>query len=140
MQPSCYNRAMSRAPKTKNAIFALLRHDHILSAVEIQEQLEKKGLVLNKTTIYRALEKMLTEGRLCRHSFGRDKLLYELRDHHHDHAVCESCGKVMVLKCGETIEKQLHQPDFKPSHHHLTVFGTCANCSKITHDGQLLQK
>lgn len=120
---------MPRSPNTQFEIISLLHSSHILSAVEIQQMLHKNGHALNKTTVYRALDKMLVDGEICRHSLGKETLFYELRNHHHDHAVCERCGKVSILKCNESIDAKRPDIGFTPTHHHLTLFGVCKNCS-----------
>ena len=128
MQLSCYNCKMGRTPTAKQNITSLLERNHMLSAVDIQDQLNEAKLQLNKTTIYRTLDKMLEDGEICRHTLGRDVLLYELRSHHHDHLVCEKCGKVTAIECTLPVPKEMH--GFTVSHHHVTLFGICRVCSK----------
>ncbi len=103
---------------------------HLLSAVDILAKLEENKISHNKTTIYRTLEKLLHDGKICRHSLGSDTLYYELRDHHHDHIVCEGCGDISPVDCQEKIEQLTLTEGFTPIHHHLTIFGLCQKCSK----------
>lgn len=106
------------------------RKQHILSAKEIQTKLEKQIPDLNKTTVYRALDKLMEEGKVCRQIFGDDRLMYELRDdHHHDHLVCENCSKVEQIPC-QTDRKGVMQ-GFQINHHHTTLFGICKICQMI---------
>ncbi|SRR5258708_2720902 len=120
---------MSRTPIAQHEILKTLEKYHLLSAVDILEKLEEDKKSHNKTTIYRILEKLLHTGTICRHSLGSGTLYYELRDHHHDHIVCEGCGNVSLLDCQERIEQVILTKGFTPTHHHLTIFGLCQACS-----------
>lgn len=116
---------MARQPKTQQHIQQLLLERHTLTGPEIVTALADRGQEVNKTSVYRAIEKMIEAGELCRHSFGTNTPYYEMRDHHHDHAVCENCGKIQVIGCAE------HEPEipgFLVEHHHATFFGLCAKC------------
>ena len=108
----------------------LLTKYHFLMAPEIVSLLEESGNSFNKTSVYRRLDQMLADKQVCRHSFGTDKVYYELRTedsaHHHDHFVCERCHAVEHIACvvnTAPIAKQRHI-----THHHSTVFGYCEDC------------
>lgn len=133
MQYGWYNCKMSRAPIAEKEIINLLEKFHLLSAMELLEKMTARRKQVNKTTVYRSLEKLLTKGHICRHSLGSDTLYYELRSDHHDHAVCESCGETSPIACQEKIEKSRLAKGFTPLHHHLTVFGLCKKCSLSSH-------
>ncbi|PWU23244.1 hypothetical protein C5B42_03710 [Candidatus Cerribacteria bacterium 'Amazon FNV 2010 28 9'] len=117
---------MARASTTQHEICELLQTHHILSAVDILEKLNHGGKKHNKTTIYRSLEKMLENGTICRHSFETDTLYYELRHAHHDHLICEQCGKVEIAQCAFKAPVTLN--GFSITHHHLTLYGLCSTC------------
>ncbi len=117
---------MARKPRTRQHITQLLVEKHTLSGPELLQALEDRGQSVNKTSVYRAIEKMLADGLLCRHSFGGNIPYYELRDHHHDHAVCEHCGTVQVVECSTPHSPEI--PGFAVGHHHATFFGMCAKC------------
>ena len=109
-------------------IVQLLGEHHLLTAPDLQVKLETFGKRYNKTSVYRALERLLEKDQVCRLSFSSNEILYELRDSHHDHLVCERCGRVQTTHCMVSI------PDtdtFKATHHHLTVFGICDQCEKL---------
>lgn len=118
---------MPRQPLTRQHITQILTERHVQTGPEILVALEERGQTVNKTSVYRAIDKMLADGVLCRHSFGEVTPSYELRDHHHDHAVCESCGVVQVVSC---VDPHPQIPGFKVEHHHATFFGQCAKCQK----------
>lgn len=109
------------------SITQLLQKKHLLSAKDILSTLKKDGHSYNKTSVYRALDGLLTEEVVCEYDFGNHEAVYELRGAHHDHVICEHCGKIEVIHC------QFNQPNvinnFTISHHHLTLYGVCAACS-----------
>lgn len=112
----------------KNTIIQLLEKQHLLSVSEVLQALKKEGKTYNKTSVYRALDQLLAEEVVCRHHFSESEASYELREHHHAHLVCESCGSVEAGPCQYTQPKRLK--NFSVSHHHLTLFGTCMKCQK----------
>lgn len=126
MQLSCYNYNMAKSSKAQAEILNLLQKNHLLSAVEIYTLLQKNGIKMNKTTVYRALEKLLKEGEICRHSLGENTILYEIRTHHHAHAVCEKCGKVQSIDTDPKTTALIE--NFTVTHEHKTVFGVCSSC------------
>ena len=52
----------------------LLRERHLLTAMDIVSLLEERGLVYNKTSVYRALERMLADGDICRQALGENQI------------------------------------------------------------------
>jgi len=104
---------------------ALAQH-HYLTAPKLLEVLEAAGHTYNKTSIYRALEKLLEEGLVCRMSFGTNEIVYELRAAHHDHLVCTHCGRVMTTQCELKLPQEFD--GFIADHHHVTVYGICREC------------
>ncbi len=118
---------MARKPQVSNWILQTLEKHHVLSAIDIIACIQKEQKNVNKTTVYRAIDKLLEDGKICRQVFGNDILMYELRHgDHHDHLVCESCGTVEAIPC-QTMKKK-NIDGFVVNHHHTTLFGTCKNC------------
>jgi Fur family peroxide stress response transcriptional regulator len=122
---------MSKAKRStplKKKILDLLEKNHLLSASQILEKLHDQGMKVNKTSVYRNLESFLEDHLICTQSFSNEEFVYELQSGHHDHAVCENCGKVAAIPC--TGNSALQVADFKPTHHHHTLFGMCGNCQR----------
>jgi|SRR5579859_87450 len=118
-----------RATPLKKEILHLLEKYHFLTAPQILEKLHKKGLRVNKTSVYRNLDSFLEDDIICQQSFGGDEFVYELQKNHHDHLCCESCGKVEEVSCRVDIPKKID--GYTVDHHHLTMYGLCENCQKI---------
>lgn len=108
------------------AIKKVLEEEHLLSAKEMLHIFEKQGRVYNKTSVYRALDQLISENAICRHHFYDDEAKYELREHHHTHLVCTNCKKIETTECTYAEPKEIGT--FKADHHHTTIFGVCGKC------------
>lgn len=107
-------------------ILELLTTHHLLSPLDMVTLLDTGKTGYNKTSVYRALEKLQTAGVICKHTFATNEAVYELREHHHDHLVCSQCGRISTAECHITVPEDID--GFKVDHHHLTLFGKCYNC------------
>jgi Fur family peroxide stress response transcriptional regulator len=117
-------------PQTRNLdqrITALLRRQHLLTAADISEQLDAHGASYNPTSIYRALQRLLEAGEICEHNFGTSSS-YELRDDHHAHLICNSCGDVTAADCTFVEPTAEELGGFEMEHHHVEVYGVCEGC------------
>lgn len=110
-------------------ILKTLGQQHLLSAPELVEQLHRQGRTVNKTSVYRALDKLLEQNLLCQHNLQDDSIVYELRTDHHDHIVCTSCGRIQKADCPVTIPTNVS--GYLTNHHHLTLYGICPSCQGV---------
>ncbi|MGB5198926.1 MAG: transcriptional repressor, partial [Sedimenticolaceae bacterium] len=85
-------------------------------------------------TVYRVLTQFVNAGLAERHHFEGGQAVFELdRGHHHDHIVCEQCGRVEEF-LDETIEKAQQdiaaKKGFSIVDHALIIYGRCRreNC------------
>ena len=100
---------------------------------ELRQGLAKMGLDLNKTTIYRQLEKLEKENLIKPVSLGDRQTRYELNLHnHHHHLVCTNCKKVediFVHNDVKHVEDKIRKDkNFQIQNHILEFFGLCAQC------------
>lgn len=107
-------------------ILTLLKKHHFLSPLEMQEKLAEDGSDFNKTSIYRAIDTLLAEDLICKQDFLEKEACYELKENHHDHLLCISCGMLESVECLLPDPKMIN--DFTVDHHHLTIFGYCKAC------------
>lgn len=107
-------------------ILRLLKDHHLLSAPEIVEGLLPTRPV-NKTSVYRALEILKEQGLINQQSLLESESKYELSQDHHDHLVCLNCGRVESIECAIQLPET---KSFAPKFHHLTIYGTCRDCSQ----------
>jgi len=117
---------MPRPDKVSQLILNVLQENHALTAPDILQKLEENGHEFNKTSVYRAIERLQESEQVCRYMFGGTTVVYERRDHHHDHLVCNVCGKIETIECSVQLPQEIN--GFRVNHHHLTMFGTCASC------------
>lgn len=117
---------MGRPAVVSQKILDILEQKHALSASDILMALGQVGTQVNKTSIYRALEKLTSDGIVCRQTLVGETVVYELREHHHDHLVCEKCGLVQKIPCLTKSPPTIQ--GFEVHHHHTTIFGLCPNC------------
>jgi len=110
----------------KLIIVEILKQNHLLSVAEFLDVLKKDGKSYNKTSVYRALEQLISEDAVCQHHFSSSEASYELREHHHTHLVCKKCGKIQTAECHYHETPKVG--NFLVEHHHVTLFGLCENC------------
>ncbi|MCW1930069.1 MAG: transcriptional repressor [Candidatus Kerfeldbacteria bacterium] len=125
-----------RVTKARSALLSILDKKHSpLSAMELQKLLERKGIIVNKTTIYREIDFLIAQNIIHSVALGDEATRYELssRDHHH-HIQCTSCGNVVDLPLNnelKEIEKQITRgTGYMIEKHALEFFGLCKNCQK----------
>ena len=115
----------------KNADSGKKRH---MSAEEVYRTLVQEGEDVGLATVYRVLAQFEAAGILVRRTFDKDNALFELNDnHHHDHLICVSCGKVEEFVDPEIEEKQKEiskKHGFSLVHHSMALYGLCADCQK----------
>ncbi len=121
----------STAPRDDIArvFFGLGRH---ISAEELFAEVKKVNQHVGYATIYRTL-KLLKECDLVfeRH-FDEGQARYEVAgEHHHDHFICERCGKILEFENND-IERMQQAIASKLgvilTHHKMELYGLCADC------------
>lgn len=126
-----------RITAVRKAIIEILSAaDQPMSVANLLEQLKKKKLEVNKTTVYRQLELLLYHDTVREIRFHDRSARYELafgNDHHH-HLVCIKCHKTEDVSFEEDLERQekviLQKNKFKVLQHSLEFFGLCSRCQK----------
>ena len=110
-------------------------HDHF-SAEEFYGWLrDEEGSRVSRATVYRTLS-LLVEGRFLEPlDTGRGELLYEhvLGHRHHDHIVCEECGRIEEFfeeRIERLQEEVASKKGFELRHHSMRLFGLCPTCRR----------
>ncbi len=104
---------------------------HHMSAEEVYKALIEQGEDVGLATVYRVLTQFEQAGIVERHNFENNLSVFEItQDEHHDHLVCDVCGKIIEFH-NATIElEQLavaKEHGFKLSGHSLVLYGICNN-------------
>lgn len=126
-----------RLTRTRRAFVAvLLGAATPLSASHILARLEQDGLRVNKTTVYREIERLEQLGIIVGVELGDRQKYYEytLTAHHH-HLVCTKCERIEDVAVDERAlmvqEKAMaHEKHFRILRHSLEFFGLCWQCQK----------
>lgn len=132
--------------KTKNRKqileFLKKKRDHSVSVWEIKENMEKIGCMVNLSTIYRYIDKLVEEGSVMKyHSEKGKKAAYQYIEpkhncHGHLHLQCVKCRKIIhVSRCFmEEIRVSMEK------YHEFTIqcdssilYGVCRNCKNERH-------
>lgn len=124
-----------RLTKTRHALLdLLLARPTPLSVVRILDALAVQKVRVNKTTIYRELERLEQLGIVRNITLQDRKQYFELasREHHH-HFVCTTCQKIMEVEIDEArllteAEALGRQLGFRITTHAVEFYGQCAMC------------
>ncbi|MGI2261288.1 ferric iron uptake transcriptional regulator [Shewanella sp. GXUN23E] len=102
-----------------------------ISAEDLYKKLLDIGEEIGLATVYRVLNQFDDAGIVSRHHFESGKAVFELStQHHHDHLVCLTCGKVIEFS-DEVIESRQQEiarkHNIKLTNHSLYLYGVCTN-------------
>jgi Fur family ferric uptake transcriptional regulator len=110
-----------------------LRTEGHVSSEDLYELVKAEDPSVGFTTVYRTL-KLLQECGLARDvQYYDGRMLYEhdIKQTHHDHLICTSCGKLIEF-FSEVIENMQDEiaarHQFRPESHSLRIFGKCHDC------------
>ena len=122
-----------RSSSIANAILALLEGQHThLTASEVYDALHITYSAINRSTIYRALKRLVDAGEVSISDIGRESQVYELSSANpHHHLVCQSCHRILTLEDGivrEFFREIESQNGFGIATHHLILYGVCDQC------------
>jgi Fur family ferric uptake transcriptional regulator len=123
---------------------AFHRHDHF-EAEDLLSSIKKKGKRTSRATIYRTLELLVQCGLLEVVDFGGNSHHYEhiLGHQHHDHLVCERCGRIIEFTHGQLEklkEKVCQEMNFDSRSHTLKIFGICERCRGKANDDNHMEQ
>lgn len=100
-----------------------------MSAEDVYKKLLEAREDIGLATVYRVLTQFEAAALVTRHHFEGGHSVFELNEgHHHDHIVCNQCGKVYEFM-DETIErhqeKVAKKAGFTIRDHSLIIYGDC---------------
>ncbi len=105
---------------------------HHIGAEELYAEVKKINPHVGYATIYRTLRLLKECELLVERHFDEGQARYEaIGERHHDHFICERCGKIIEFE-NEAIERmqQVVARDLKVelTHHKMELYGLCADC------------
>lgn len=100
---------------------------------ELLAKVQKKFAGIGYATVYRMLKNMVDAGLVIEHHFD-EKARYELNldRAHHDHLICNKCGKIVEFSCQEIEDLQdkiAKNHGFAIVHHKHELYGLCSDCT-----------
>ncbi|MCR5546129.1 MAG: transcriptional repressor [Lachnospiraceae bacterium] len=127
--------------KSRNLIIEYLKahSDERFTARDIVEALSKDEASVNRSTIYRNLERLSQEGKLVRYKeTDVAATCYQFSEGHeachtHMHAQCEECGKIFHLKNDvfKSASKKLQSEyGLEIDYGKTVIMGICDDCKK----------
>ena len=103
-----------------------------VSAEDVYKMLIAADEEIGLATVYRVLTQFEQAGLVARHNFEGGHSVFELsKEDHHDHIVCQKCGKITEFS-DEKIE--IRQSEVAKSlgyilrDHNLNMYGLCPDC------------
>jgi Fur family ferric uptake transcriptional regulator len=101
---------------------------------DVMEKMQKKGLPIDKVTIYRTLNWFAELGIVGKTKFQDGVTKYEriTSDTHHHHLVCNACGSIEDIPLNEQalMNEVKYHSQFKVLKHSLEFFGICQLCQQ----------
>ncbi len=127
--------------KYKDIITDYLKNheEHRIKAIDIYNMMREEDCNVNKTTVYRNLDKLEAEGVLKKYKLADENVSYYRyvdRQAHcdtHLHMQCKCCGKIFHLNCDFMDEIKHHllaEHGFLLDCSDSLLVGYCADCQK----------
>lgn len=109
--------------------FDLSRH---ISAEELYAEVKKVNPHVGYATIYRTLRLLKECDLLSERHFDEGQARYEAASgHHHDHFICERCGRIIEFR-NDALERQqqavARELGVTLTHHKMELYGLCPEC------------
>jgi Fur family ferric uptake transcriptional regulator len=125
---------VTRAGRGRAAVAAAFDGlDGFSSAQEVHARLRAAGDGIGLSTVYRAVQTLVEEGRLDSLRTGTGETVYRrCSPQHHHHLVCRVCGRTVEVQ-GPAVERWTDRVaadhGFADVRHTLDIVGTCAGCA-----------
>lgn len=111
---------------------------HHIIADDVFENLRKNGNNVGKSTVYRYLDKLVSEGRVRKFTVGEgSSACYQYLDSpqdctNHYHLKCTKCKKLIHVECSQLEGISSHilkSHNFAVDTSKTVLYGICGNCS-----------
>jgi Fe2+ or Zn2+ uptake regulation protein len=124
---------MARKARISTALLALVRtgEHHAWTLEALQSGLARDGIAADFSSVFRAAEKLCTDGALIKVPLDGGRARFELAATHHDHLHCTACDELVPLPCvleGGRSAALEAETGVAISEHHIVFSGLCADC------------
>ncbi|BCS86830.1 Fur family transcriptional regulator [Pseudodesulfovibrio sediminis] len=129
------NENLKMTPQRRLILDTMLKQEGHLSSEELYVYVKKRDSSIGQATVYRTLKLLSDSGLVEPLDFADGVTRYEpsYGKDHHDHLICERCGKNIEI-LDDTIERR--QEELAAEHgftllkHKMYLYGICADCRK----------
>ncbi len=106
--------------------------DHI-TVEDLHHRVRAIDRTISAATVYRTINLLVEMGVATKQHFGTTSATFEcdINKDHHDHFVCEACGKIIEFhndKIEALQEAVAKEHGFTLRHHRMELYGTCSDC------------
>ncbi|WP_338670155.1 Fur family transcriptional regulator [Pseudodesulfovibrio methanolicus] len=129
------NENLKMTPQRRIILDTLLKKNDHLSSEELYALVKKRDASIGQATVYRTLKLLSDSGLIEPLDFADGVTRYEpcYGKDHHDHLICEKCGKNIEI-VDEVIERRQEQlareHGFTLIRHKMYLYGLCPECRK----------
>lgn len=121
-------------PQREKILEVFLESEGHLSMEELFLLVRQQDRSIGQVTVYRTLKLLCEAGLASALNFEEGMVRYEpMTMHHHDHLVCEKCGKKVEFMDREIEGRQkalCREFGFRLTTHHMVLYGICSDCQK----------
>ena len=124
---------LSMTPQRAQIVESFLEEEGHFSAEHLFKKVRAYNSGVGQATVYRTMKLLVESGLADAFDPGDGVTLYEhsYGHSHHDHLICENCGKKVEV-CDESIEERQEELakeyGFTMTKHRMLLFGICPNC------------
>ncbi|MUM78746.1 transcriptional repressor [Pseudodesulfovibrio sp. F-1] len=129
------DRNLKTTPQRRLILDTLLKQNGHLSPEELYAKVKKRDKSIGQATVYRTLKLLNESGLIETLDFADGVTRYEpsYGEEHHDHLICERCGKNIEI-LDTVIENRQEQlaaeHGFALLRHKMYLYGLCDECRK----------
>ena len=121
--------------RQRDAVLQVIREreDHP-TANEIFQAARLRLPTISYATVYNSLRFLKEAGLVHEIKFGDSASRYDRETDRHDHAICNSCGKLVdfdLTEAADLMQAAARKSRFKAESVHLTLRGLCPDCRKV---------
>jgi Fur family peroxide stress response transcriptional regulator len=133
-----------RLTPQRRAVLDVLRgsYDHP-NAGEVLDRVRELVPGIGAATVYRSLAHLVESGHALEISFGHGPARYDANVAHHDHLICDNCGRAVdvpvdaadpgVARFAERLSELASATGFDVTAYDLRFHGRCAECRAAAH-------
>ncbi|MBI9080220.1 MAG: transcriptional repressor [Pseudodesulfovibrio sp.] len=124
---------LKMTPQRRMILDTLLKQNDHLSSEDLYYHVKKRDKSIGQATVYRTLKLLTDSGLIDSLDFADGVTRYEMTygTDHHDHLICEQCGKNIEI-LDSTIENRQEalakEHGFTLLRHKMYLYGLCEKC------------